>query len=200
MKRNLAIFDFDGTLFDTVPANHAAYAYALAPYGVALALEYFAEKCNGRYYKAFLPELLGTSDAEKLEAIHRAKIQCYPKFYGKVRENTALFSILNALSESYHIALVSTAAKESVMDILELFHRKDAFELILTQEDVPRKKPAPDGFLMAMEHFQVPPEHTVIFEDSPEGEAAAKAAGASCLMVRNFSDMERASLFSKKGL
>lgn len=194
MKENLAIFDFDGTLYDTVPGNHAAYACALAPWGVELTLEYFARHCNGRYYKDFLPDLLGGNDREKMEAIHRAKVQCYPNFYGKVRENTQLFSILKELSKTYHIALVSTAAKQSVLGILELFHRKEDFELILTQEAVPRKKPAPDGFLMAMEHFQVPPERTVIFEDSPEGEAAAKAAGAACLLVRNFSDMERGPL------
>ena len=42
MKKKLAIFDMDGTLFDTVPANQAAYAVALAPYGVSLSVEDFA--------------------------------------------------------------------------------------------------------------------------------------------------------------
>ncbi len=50
----------DGTLFDTVPANQAAYAVALAPYGVSLSVEDFALHCNGRYYRDFLGELLGS--------------------------------------------------------------------------------------------------------------------------------------------
>lgn len=191
MKHRLAIFDFDGTLFDTVPANCAAYAAALAPYGVTLDASYFEKHCNGRYYKEFLPELLGTASAEVLEQVHREKIHCYPQFYSKVRENTALFSMISLLAREYHIALVSTAAKESVLAILDMFHRRDAFELILTQEDVPRKKPAPDGFQMAMEHFQIPAENTVIFEDAPEGEMAAKACGVTCFLVRNFSQAER---------
>ena len=63
MKKKLAIFDMDGTLFDTVPANQAAYAVALAPYGVSLSVEDFALHCNGRYYRDFLGELLGGDGA-----------------------------------------------------------------------------------------------------------------------------------------
>ena len=59
------------------------------------------------------------------------------------------------------------------------------FDLILAQEDVPRKKPAPDGFLLAMEHFGISPENSLIFEDSPEGIAAARAAGAPFLLVKD---------------
>lgn len=182
MKNKLAIFDLDGTLFDTVPANFAAYEQVLRKYGFSLNEAYFAKHCNGRYYKDFLPEIIG-SDPELLERIHQEKIACYPEFFPKIRENRALFSLLEALSPTYYIALVSTAAKKSVYEILELFHRKDCFELILTQAGVPRKKPAPDGFLMAMEHFSLSSEQTIIFEDSPEGIAAAKASGAQCFVI-----------------
>ena len=56
--------------------------------------------------------------------------------------------------------------------------------MLLTNVEVPRKKPAPDGFLMAMEHFGVAPADTIIFEDSPEGIQAAQASGAPYLLVR----------------
>lgn len=67
----------DGTLFDTVPANQAAYAVALAPYGVSLSVEDFALHCNGRYYRDFLGELLGGDEA-KIDAVHDAKLAAYP--------------------------------------------------------------------------------------------------------------------------
>lgn len=183
MKERLALFDLDGTLFDTVPANHAAYAAVLAEYGVSLSYAQFAAHCNGRYYKDFLPELVGPEPA-LWEEIHRKKIACYPAYFDRIRENQALFSMLEALSPRYHIALVTTAARPSVFAILQRFHRQDAFELILTQQEVPRKKPAPDGFVLAMEHFQIPPERTIVFEDSEEGIAAARACGAACFIVR----------------
>lgn len=183
MKKKLAIFDLDGTLFDTVPANFAAYAGVLEQYGFSIDRDYFAQHCNGRYYKDFLPEIIG-EDPVLLEAIHKEKIASYPGYFSHIRENKGLFALLEALSAQYHIALVSTAAQKSVYEILELFQRTSAFDLILTQAEVPRKKPAPDGFLMAMEHFSCKAEDTIIFEDSPEGIAAAKAAGAQCFIVR----------------
>lgn len=183
MKEKLAIFDFDGTLFDTAPANGAAYQAALAPYGVDISREYFALHCNGRYYKDFLPGLLG-GDAQAVEAVHREKTRLFPRFFGEIRENRALFSLLSAMAGEYHIALVTTAGRSGVEAILDQFHRRELFELILAQEDIPRKKPAPDGFLLAMEHFGISPENTLIFEDSPEGFAAAQAAGAPFLAVK----------------
>lgn len=183
MKEKLAIFDLDGTLFDTVPANFAAYRGVLEKYGFTIDQDYFATRCNGRYYKDFLPEIIG-EDPILMEQIHEEKIATYPQYYSHIRENKGLFSLLDALSHQYHIALVSTAAKKSVYEILELFQKTHVFDLILTQAEIPRNKPAPDGFLMAMEHFSSKPENTVIFEDSPQGIAAAKAAGAQYFVVK----------------
>ena len=89
MKKKLAIFDMDGTLFDTVPANQAAYAVALAPYGVSLSVEDFALHCNGRYYRDFLGELLGGDEA-KIDAARREArrlprpVPPHPRKYGPV--------------------------------------------------------------------------------------------------------------------
>lgn len=183
MKKNLAIFDFDGTLYDTVPANFAAYQAALARHGLALDLSYFRQHCYGRHYKDFLPPIIG-SDKTLLDIIHKEKIACYPGYFDHVRENKALFSLMDALRATHHIALVTTATKTGVMAILERFGRTKEFDLILTQEDIPKNKPAPDGFLMAMAHFGVNPEASIIFEDSESGIAAAKASGAAYLVVR----------------
>lgn len=183
MKKNLAIFDFDGTLYDTVPANYAAYQETLAAHGFSLDITYFKQYCYGRHYKDFLPPIIG-SDEELLNIIHKEKIACYPRQFDHVRENKSLFSLMHALRATHYIALVTTATKSGVMAILERFRRMEDFDLILTQEDIPKNKPAPDGFLMAMEHFGVGPEPTIIFEDSESGIAAAKASGAAYLVVR----------------
>ena len=182
MNPALLLFDFDGTLYDTVPANCAAYNAAMAPYGVQVSQDQYARQCNGRYYKHFLSELLGP-DPGVVEAVHNAKLALYPQFYPRIRENAALFGLMAALRPRCRVALVSTASRPSVVPVLERFGRMGCFDLILTQEDAPVKKPAPDCYLLAMARLGVGPDQTLIFEDSQDGIAAAKASGAACLVV-----------------
>lgn len=191
MKKPLYIFDFDGTLYDTAPLNTAAYVRALADNGISVTEEAFRAAARSRYYKDFLPELIGGPDPELMEKIHRDKKAVYRTLYPSVRENKALFRLIQTLSGRCHICIVSTASRESVLGILEAAGRASLFELILAQEDIPRKKPAPDGFLMAMRHFGAEREDTLIFEDSEEGLEAARRAGVSCMLVTEFAGEEK---------
>ena len=184
MKERLAMFDFDGTLYDTVPANYAAYRDTLARHGFTLDETYFKEQCYGRHYKDFLPPIIG-SDEHLLDVIHREKLANYSEQLTLVREHTALFDLLHTLRTTHYIALVTTASKSGVMSILEQFGRTGEFDLILTQQDIPKNKPAPDGYLLAMEHFGIPAQRSIIFEDSESGIAAARASGAPYLVVQD---------------
>ena len=69
------------------------------------------------------------------------------------------------------------------MDILCYFGYEDLFEFLVTQEDITKVKPDPEGFLIAMKHFDVGAERTVIFEDSEVGAMAARATGATVFLV-----------------
>ena len=51
----LAIFDMDGTLFNTNNINYYAYKEALDKYNVSIDYEYYCRFCNGRHYLDFLP-------------------------------------------------------------------------------------------------------------------------------------------------
>ena len=57
------------------------------------------------------------------------------------------------------------------------------FDLILTQEDVVNGKPAPEMFVNAAKAMKVAPSNCVVFEDSPKGIEAAKAAGMDYVLV-----------------
>lgn len=183
-RRYLAIFDLDGTLFDTGDVNYYAYRDALQPYGITLDKKYFVTKCNGRHYREFLPEIMGTT--EYLESVHTAKKNAYASHLGKARENKQLFQIISGLRQHYYIALVTTASRKNAMDILSCFGHKDDFDLMITQEDITKMKPDPQGFLLAMTHYGVDAEHTLIFEDSEVGVQAARATGASVFVVDCF--------------
>jgi sugar-phosphatase len=55
--------------------------------------------------------------------------------------------------------------------------------VMITAEDVQRGKPDPEGFLLAARRLGVRAEDCLVFEDSPAGVAAAKAAGAHVAIV-----------------
>ncbi len=55
--------------------------------------------------------------------------------------------------------------------------------LLVTADDVPRNKPAPDGYLYAAVHLGVRPDRAVAFEDTAGGIAAGCAAGMDVVAV-----------------
>ena len=183
-KQFLALFDLDGTLFDTRDVNYYAYKDALEPFGIELDKEYFVTKCNGRHYTEFLPVVMGNSD--HLEEVHKAKKITYAANLDKARENKQLFEIIKVMKETYHIAIVTTASRKNTMDILRHFGYENLFEYLITQEDITKVKPDPQGFLLGMKHFGADAENTVIFEDSDVGIKAARATGATVLVVDQF--------------
>jgi beta-phosphoglucomutase len=184
MKEKLALFDLDGTLYDTRMVNYLAYNKALGNFGYSIDYDYFAEKCNGRHYKVFLPSIV--KNEEEMEKVHNLKKEYYNDFLGKARENTELFSLLNAIRDEYYLAVVTTASRKNCEEILNFNNRLDNFDLIISQEEVTNKKPNPECYIKAMEHFGIESKDTIIFEDSDVGVKAAEATGATVFVVKGF--------------
>ena len=183
----LILVDLDGTLFDTVAVNAASYRAALEEVGSTVTDEYYAAYCNGGYYKTFLCPLLGGDPAPELvEQVHDRKKALYAACLGAARKNEALFALLHAMRGTAHLALVTTGSRRNATEILDYFHCRELFELILTSEDVTRNKPDPEGYLTAMARFGADAAHTMIFEDSAPGLAAARATGAAVFAVDRF--------------
>lgn len=183
-KEYLALFDLDGTLYDTGEVNYYAYKDALKSFGITLDKRFFVEECNGKHYTEFLPLVI--SDLTLMDEIHERKKNAYAENLGKARENKHLFEIIDILKEKYHLALVTTASRKNTMDILSFFGHENLFEYIVTQEDIVKTKPDPEGFVLAMEYFDAIPENTIIFEDSAVGIQAAKSTGATVMAVTSF--------------
>lgn len=179
------LVDLDGTLFDTKEVNYNAYKKALEPYEYDIDYEYYCTHCNGRHYMDFLPQI-STPDQTILEDVHNNKKKYYKEFLKYARVNECLLELIKNMKEKTKIAIVTTASKESTLDILREFHLDLFFDLILTQEDVNKRKPDPEGYIKAMEILGVTPQDTLIFEDSEVGIKAAELSGAQCFVVKGF--------------
>ena len=189
MKANkLAIFDLDGTLFDTKDVNFHAYSQAIEKCGFKVRIDYkfYCDFCNGNNYKTFLPKLIEGISNEEMESIHKEKLCLYESCLKYAKKNEHLFEIIRCIRQEYKTALVTTASRKNTLEILSAFKEEKAFDFILTKEDVAKTKPDPECFIKAMDVAQCSQCETVIFEDSDTGLKAAELSGAKYMKVYGF--------------
>lgn len=82
------------------------------------------------------------------------------------------------------ISVASGGIKKTVIQTMDQIGITDLFDVIVTQDDVDKSKPAPDLFLLAAEKMKVAPEKCLVFEDSQLGIEAAKKAGMQSVFVQ----------------
>jgi HAD superfamily hydrolase (TIGR01509 family) len=81
------------------------------------------------------------------------------------------------------LGLASNSPRVLVDDALRSAELTDAFDVIVTSDDVAHAKPAPDLFLLAAERLELAPAECLVFEDSPNGALAALAAGMRAVLL-----------------
>ena len=188
LKNKLAIFDLDGTLFDTKDVNYNAYQNAIRMTKIDVKIDYddFCKLYNGKNYREFLPKVNQNISEEQLEKIHNLKKNIYQEYLDKAKKNELLFLMIEEIKEKFYISIVTNASKKNVEDILEKFSVKNLFDLLITQEDVENPKPSAEGFLKAMNYFNISKENTIIFEDSEIGIQAADKVKANYVKVYGY--------------
>ena len=170
MKEKLAIFDLDGTLFDTCYANYFSYNEAIKQLGYEeVDFERFRAEAFGKSYKRFLPQFIqGISDRE-MKKIHDIKTKIYiDQALDKCVKNEGLFDIIDGVSDTYYIALVTTASRECVNAILACNNVAEKFDVIISGDDVEKPKPDMEGYMKVVEQFGVRKENVIVFEDDPQ--------------------------------
>jgi HAD superfamily hydrolase (TIGR01509 family) len=83
------------------------------------------------------------------------------------------------------LAITSSAAGDAIDEILRRFELREMFDVIVDGSDVVRGKPDPEAYLITARRLGIAPRECVVFEDSGIGVLAAKAAGMTCIAIRN---------------
>ena len=99
----------------------------------------------------------------------------------KYPHNIALLGQLK--DEGYPTACATMSHLRQVKRILSVLDLEDAFDLVVTMDDVECGKPDPEIDLLVAEKMGVPPEEFVVIEDSQAGVGAALAAGMAVVAV-----------------
>lgn len=178
-ERPFAAFlvDMDGTLLTSVAAAERAWTAWALTHGIEPA--------------SFLSTIHGVQATETIRRLGRpdldpdreaAAVTCL-----EIADVQGVESIPGAIAFLAAVpldrwALVTSAPRALAVRRLEAagFSLPD---VMVTAEDVPRGKPAPDCFLLAASRLGAPATDCLVFEDSTAGVAAAEAAGAAIVVI-----------------
>ncbi|HEY8902925.1 MAG TPA: HAD family phosphatase, partial [Chthoniobacterales bacterium] len=177
------IFDCDGTIADTMPLHFQAWTRALDELGGCFPEELFYSWGGKPTYVIIeqLNEKFGTT----LDPISSAELK--ESYFEALIPEVLPIEPVVALVKQFHgtapMAVASGGHREIVIKTLEALKLMPYFETIVGMEDVERGKPAPDPFLEAARRLGVNPEDCLVFEDSPTGIEAARAAGMQYVFI-----------------
>jgi HAD superfamily hydrolase (TIGR01509 family) len=201
---NALIFDCDGVLADTERDGHLpAFNQTFAEFGLPLRWsedEYAVKlKIGGgkeRLASILTPQFareasLPADPAKQRELVadwHRRKTEIFTQLVtaGKLGARPGIARLAHDAHErGWELAVASTSAPESVQAVLRSVVGDElarAFT-VFAGDVVPRKKPAPDIYLYALEHLHAAAEDALVVEDSGMGLLAATAAGLPCVVT-----------------
>ena len=119
-------------------------------------------------------------DAEKVALDQKRHVS---DLLHSVKPREAVVEAAHKLSEKAPLAVASGGHRSNVDITLRAIGVYDLFRVIVTHEDVSRSKPSPEMFLLAAEKMGEEPVRCLVYEDSPTGIEAAKAAGMDWILV-----------------
>ncbi|HKY88522.1 MAG TPA: HAD family phosphatase [Candidatus Limnocylindrales bacterium] len=179
------VFDMDGLLLDTERLWLRAERRLLARYGYtftdadALASigRGFEESVADYTARAGLPpERAPGLRAELLELVRA-------EFESGLAGRPGAMELVRRLRGRVPLALASNTPRALVEFALDTAGIREAFDAVVSAQDVARPKPAPDIYLAACEALGVAPRDALALEDSPAGVLAAREAGLDVIAV-----------------
>lgn len=196
------IFDVDGTLAETERDGHRlafnrAFGEAGLPwhwderlYGELLAVTGGRERI-AHFARRFAPAWLQHADsAQRLAELHSRKNAHYAAIVesGELTLRPGLPALLDALAGAgLRLAIATTTSRTNVDVLLRTTLGSGGparFEVIVCGEDVARKKPDPEAYLLALDRLRLTADQCIAVEDSANGLRAARAAGIATVIVR----------------
>jgi len=195
MELKALIFDVDGTLAETEEVHRQAFNDTFAARGIG----WFWSKedyrtllrtTGGKERMAKHRENLGSGPTDlEIAELHKAKTKRYVEIIasGHVDLLPGVEELISrAAAAGLRIGIATTTTRANVDALIEATFRRppeSVFEVIAAGDEVAKKKPAPDVYLLALKQLGLPPEACLAFEDSPAGLASAKAAGLRVVLT-----------------
>ncbi len=180
------VFDFDGLICDTESSSFETAKTIYADHGVELTVAQWQDRIgtHARPWYADLEAVVGA--LPDLDAVMERRRSAH---HEQVRAEAAMPGVdafvVAAAEAGYGLGVASSSSPGWVTEHLDRLGLLDRFSVVsCANGDVPAK-PDPRVYRLAVEQLGVSAAEAVAFEDSPNGVAAARAAGLRCVAVPN---------------
>jgi HAD superfamily hydrolase (TIGR01509 family) len=121
------------------------------------------------------PEEINAEVVRRMEAVYRRDVPLLP---GAVEA-------VERLAARRPLGLASSSNRELIDLVLETSGLGGYFKAVVSSEEVPRGKPAPDVFVESARRLGVDPTRCAAVEDSENGIRSARAAGLRVIAIPN---------------
>ena len=200
---DLIAFDLDGTLADTETLKAESYGWAahrLRPDVGPADVEGAYTDCIGLSRQEIATSLLRRFELEDAARAHDGSVEPWQSYVGvrleRYRGMLADGSLVRARAREHavslvrdhgglarRVALVTTSGAHNTGMVLGALGLADAFDTVVTADDVTDTKPDPEGYLLALSRTGADARRSLAVEDSPAGVRGAVAAGFPVVAV-----------------
>jgi beta-phosphoglucomutase-like phosphatase (HAD superfamily) len=187
MKFQALIFDFDGLMIESETIALRVWKEVVASLGSEME-EGINRLLIGKSPSAgaaIVKQVLNLSiDASELQRIYWEE-----RTIQMCREATPVDGlealVLYLLELGMRLAVASNSPTNYLRQVLQAIDLDHYFEVVVGSDQVPAGKPAPDVYLETARRLDIHAASTLALEDSPDGIAAAIAAGMTCYAIPN---------------
>ena len=172
------IFDLDGVIVDSMPMHTEAWRIYLERLGISC--PEIDKQMHGRRNDEIVLALIDPNLTPDEVFRHGAEKERLFREMMQARLDALIVPGLRGFLERTNgapRAVASNAEPANIDFVLDGAGLRKYFPVVVDGHQVDRPKPWPDVYLRAMELLRTASENCIIFEDSPTGIAAAKAAG-----------------------
>lgn len=190
LRVSMVMIDLDGTLINTAPdlaesANRMLRDLGMAPHSPAQVENWIGNGVSRLVKRALTGELDAEPDAALFERGYARFQHHYAELVAdKSRPYPGVVEGLNAFKAAgFHLACITNKAERFTLPLLAQLKLRDYFELVLSGDSLPKRKPDPLPLTHACKHFGIAPAQGVLIGDSLNDTQAARAAGMPVICV-----------------
>ncbi len=180
------IFDMDGVLIDSEPLHFDVLNSVLERDGHRLSRaendEFMGTTSEAMFNTLIQRWALSRSVAEYIALYDEALLEVLRQPRSPEPGVLALIDYLRA--HGVRSGVASSSRRSWISATLRSLGLSEAFDAIVSGDDVERSKPDPSIYVLAAERVGAPPCCCLAIEDSPNGVQSARGAGMSVLGVR----------------